>query len=147
MEISRIIIKGESGYGSVFEAYRDKVVITPSSITYEYIPGVENNIKSHRKWSYRTDSPEFSVLYKKIADMALPILHNDQILFATDVGATDISVTYKDKHRESAHFFCPSEFFKDWFQLIKCIVPPCEEIPMVLQTDEDIEGTANAEGV
>lgn len=38
MEIIRITIKGSSGFSSVDEAYRDKVTLTPHSISYEYKP-------------------------------------------------------------------------------------------------------------
>lgn len=37
-DVIRIIIKGASGYGPVDEAYEDKLVITSSSISYEYKP-------------------------------------------------------------------------------------------------------------
>lgn len=64
-----------------------------------------------------------------------------------DIGPADISVTYEDKHRESAHFFCPSEFFADWFQFIKQMILPCEEMPAVLQTDEDFEEDPDGESL
>ena len=44
-DIVRIIIKGASGYGPVDEAYEDKIVITSSSISYEYKPHPESNSK------------------------------------------------------------------------------------------------------
>ncbi len=37
-DIIRIVIKGESGYCSVDDAYNDKITITRDSIRYEYKP-------------------------------------------------------------------------------------------------------------
>ena len=51
-DIIRIVIKGGSGYGSVDEAYSDKVTIDRDSISYEYNPVVESEINITRKWSY-----------------------------------------------------------------------------------------------
>ena len=50
-DIIRIIIKGESGYGPVDEAFTDKVTIDLDSIRYEYKPVVESKI-NERKRSY-----------------------------------------------------------------------------------------------
>ena len=43
-DIIRIIIKGESGYGPVDEAFTDKVTIDHDSIRYEYRPVMESKI-------------------------------------------------------------------------------------------------------
>ena len=46
---------------------------------------------------------------------------------------------FEDKHKESVNYFCPSEFFAEYFQLIKKLVPSCEDVPEVLKTKEDFE--------
>lgn len=48
-EITRIVIKGSSGYCCVDEAFNDKVTITEESISYEYVPYVESEINPKRK--------------------------------------------------------------------------------------------------
>ena len=123
MDIVRITIKGESCYGPVDEAFSDKITITNSSIKYEYKPHPSSKLETNipRKWSYTTDSPMFKEL------------------FITDIGATEIIATFEDKHRESAKFFCPSEFFKEYFRLIKEMVPNTEYVPAVLLTEDDYE--------
>ena len=63
----------------------------------------------------------------------------DIILFATDIGPTIIKATFDDKHRETVNYFCPSEFFEEYFRVIKQMVPGCEYTPVVLLTDEDFE--------
>lgn len=134
MRIIRIVIKGASGYGPVDEAYKDKVTLTPSSISYEYKPHplAQSETNIYRKWSYKTNSPAFNVLYEAIAAKTPEYLHDDDELLVLDTGPTEIVVTFEDKHKESVHHFCPSEYFADYFQLIKKLVPCCEYTPAVL---------------
>lgn len=141
MDIVKIIIKGASGYGPVDEAYEDKVTITASSISYEYKPHPISNLDTnvYRKWSYKTTSPIFKQVFKEVAAMTPAIIYNDDILFATDIGSTEITVTFEDKHREKVNFFCPSEFFLEYFREIKNLVPACEYTPAVLLTSDDFD--------
>lgn len=140
-DIVRIIIKGASGYGPIEEAYEDKIVITSSSISYEYKPHPESNSKRnfYRKWSYKTTSPMFKEIYGRIAKMTPYYLYNREVLFVTDIGPTIITATFDDKHRETVNYFCPNEFFEDYFRTIKRLVPACERTPAVLLTSEDFE--------
>lgn len=141
MDIVRIVIKGESGYCPSDQAFTDKVTITETSIKYEYKPHPcsESETNIPRKWSYTTDSPLFKLVFKKVAEMTPKYLYSTDILFATDLGATEIIATFKDKHRESASFFCPSEYFEEYFCLIKEMVPKTEYVPAVLLTSDDYE--------
>ena len=142
MKIIKIVIKGASGYGSVDEAYEDKVTITPSSISYEYTPHpyAHSDTNIHRKWSYTTSSPVFRELFEAIAAKVPEYLYNnDEVLMALDIGPIDLIATFEDKPKESLHLFCPSEYFADLFRLIKQMVPGCEDIPAVLLTQEDYE--------
>jgi len=138
-DIIKIMIKGGSGYGPVDEAYEDRLVITSSSISYEYKPhpmsDSETNI--YRKWSYKTSSPLFVTLFQRIAEMTPHFLYNDEVLFCTDIGPTIITATFDDKHRETVNYFCPNEFFADYFRVIKQMVPTTEYTPAVLMTSED----------
>ena len=132
MDIIRIVIKGESGYGSYEDAYKERVTITPTSITYEYVPAVESETNVHHKWSYKTDSKAFNELYNKAARIAPRYLNRLDVETVCDIGCTELVYTFEDKHRESAEFFQTSDFFEDLFRVIKKMVPGCEEIPLVL---------------
>jgi hypothetical protein len=141
MQIVRIVIKGESGYCPVDEAFSDKVTISESSIKYEYKPHPcsDSELNVPRKWSYTTDSSMFKYLFKQVAEMTPKFLYSDEILYATDIGATKIIATFEDKHRESVDFFCPSEYFREYFNLIKEMVPKTEYVPAVLLTEDDYD--------
>ena len=66
-------------------------------------------------------------------------LYNDEVLFVTDIGPTTITATFEDKHRETVNYYCPSDFFADYFKTIRQMVPSCESIPTVLLTSDDFE--------
>ncbi len=139
MEIIKIVIKGTSGYGPIDEAYTDKVTITADSISYEYKPHPQSQLETniYRKWSYRTTSPIFRELYRRVAEMVPQYLTDNVMPFVKDTGKTEIIATYEDGHKKKADYFCSSDFFKEWFLLIKKLVPGCEYVPAVLLTEED----------
>lgn len=56
MDVVKITIKGSYGFFSYDEAYTDKVIITPDSISYEYKPAYKTDVNPKRKWSYKTSS-------------------------------------------------------------------------------------------
>lgn len=141
MEIVRITIKGAPGYGCSEDAYEEKVSLTESSISYEYTPGPEN-VTQAKKWSYKATSESFRELFRRIAEMTPGVLDVDEDLFAHDIGETEIIVTYADRHRRRECFFCPSEYFRDYFGLVKKLMPQCEEMPQVLRTQEDYMSNA-----
>jgi len=139
--IIKIVIKGASGYGPGDEAYEDKIILTDSSISYEYKPNemAHSETNVYRKWSYKTTSPLFKQIFEEVVAKTPYFLYNDEKLFATDIGPTEIIATFEDKHKESVNYFCPSEFFREYFKLIKVLVPETEYTPAVLLTDDDFE--------
>lgn len=137
MEIIKIQIKSESGYGPVEESYKDKLVLTRESIAYEFVPYCESKCERIHKWNYKTNSLIFASLYSQICEVIPRYLDSDEILYCTDIGPTDLVVTYKDKSRKTEHFYCPSEFFRDLFILVRKMIPPCEDIPVSLILDDD----------
>lgn len=141
MRIVRITIKGESGYGPIDRAYEDKITLTDSSISYEYKPHPLSNseMNVYRKWSYKTTSADFKEIFQAVAEMTPDIINCEDELLACDIGPTEIIVTYEDKHKDHECFFCPSEYFREWFLLIKKLVPQCEKTPEVLWTIDDEE--------
>lgn len=140
-DIIKITISGVSGFCPVDEAYSDKVTITPSSISYEYKPHTESRLETniYRKWSYKTTSPVFRELYKRVAEMTSKYLVGEDALYVCDGSPTIITATFQDKHKESAVFYSSLDFFHDYFSLIKEMIPNTEYVPAVLLTREDYE--------
>lgn len=134
-EVTRIIIKGEAGWCSEDFAYKDRLSIDACSISYERIPMIESDYNERRKWSFRTTSQDFRLLFNMLAYQVTTILERDEAPFVTDIGGTTFSVTYSDKTRESKTFFLPSEDFEDCFNVVRMMMPSCERAPDVLGED------------
>ena len=92
-EITRIVIKGSSGYCCYDEAFNDKVTITQDSIAYEYVPYQETDINPKRKWSYKTNSPIFKMKYDEVAGMLPGIIERGVEEFCTDIGGIEFNIT------------------------------------------------------
>ena len=131
-EIVKITIKGESGYCSIVDAYRDKVTITNNSIAYEYKPYEESDENRSKKWTYRTDSPIFRQLFSEVTK-TIPAVLSICEPFYCDIGSTTFVITYADKAKEEQYFCLPGHCFKDCFSIIQKMIPGCEEIPEVIQ--------------
>lgn len=136
-EITRIVIKGSSGYCCYDEAFNDKVTITQDSIEYKYVPYQETDINPNRKWSYKTNSPIFKMKYDEIASMLSGIVERGVEEFYTDIGGIEINITYSDKTKLKETYCVPGDCFEELFVAIKSLVPECEYTPAVLLTSED----------
>ena len=138
-KIKRICIKRGSGYVPAEYAYNEKLTITPESFSYELTPYLETEGKyPHQKWSYKTNSSLYKDWFMSVAEMTPEYLHCDEDLFVTDIGSVEIIVTYEDKKKESACFFCPRRFFEWYFKLIREMIPAGERIPEMLLMEEDL---------
>ena len=144
-DIIRIAIKGEAGYGPADMGYRDKVTLEHNSIRYEYKPMIESENNVSRRWTYKTTSPVFQKLFKEVADAVDIILGREEIPFCTDIGATTFTIAYADKTKRERYFFLPGDEFKECFDVIKQMIPGCEDMPNVLMTSEDHPGICWAE--
>lgn len=138
-DIIKIVIKGASGYCCYDEAYNDKLSITADSIVYEYMPAVESELNPKRKWSYKTNSPLYKVLYSSVIEMLPRYLNDDIESFCTDVGGIEFIVTYSDKTKFKKLFWVSSEDFIDLFRVIKQMIPATEYTPAVLITSDDFD--------
>lgn len=96
-DISKIAIKGASGYCCSDEAYNDKITITPESISYEYTPFLESEMNPKRKWSYKTNSPIFKMKFDHIAKMIPEIIERGIDKFCTDIGGIELILRMRTK--------------------------------------------------
>jgi hypothetical protein len=138
-EITKVTIKGESGYGPADEAYKDRVTVEANMISYEYIPVFVAETNPMRKWFYKTTSPIYQKLFNDLVEVMPSIINRDLNEFCTDIGAIEFTVSYADKTKWKETFFLPGDCFKDCFAIIKQMVPDCEYVPAVLLTKEDYD--------
>lgn len=137
--IAKIVIKGCSGYGPYDAAYEDKLTLTNSSIAYEYKPLCVSKENPLRKWSYKTTSEEFSVLFSQIAELMPSILEPEVIASCCDAGMIDFSVTYADKSKRQRTYWGSDDAFQKIFGIIKLLVPRVERTPEVIMTGADYD--------
>lgn len=137
--ITKVTIKGESGYGPADETYKDRVTVEANKISYEYLPVVESEINPMRKWLYKTTSPVYEKLFNDLVEVMPSIINRNINDFCLDIGAIEIIVSYADKTKWKQTFFLPGDRFKECFAIIKQMVPSCEYVPAVLLTKEDYD--------
>lgn len=135
--ITKVIIKGGSGYGAYYDAYSDKVTIDENSITYEYKPMVVSDNKQVIKWKYKTSNPSFEKSFERIASSATNILASEDREPCCDIGATIITVIYSDKTKMEKCYFDTPDRFRKLFDKVKKLVPSTEEIPFVIRTYDE----------
>lgn len=136
-DIIQIVIKGTSGFGSIDNAYRDKVTVTPDFIAYEYTPYRETAAVPKRKWRFQTNSPTYQAEYDKITALLPKALAGSEETYCTDIGSVSFVITYADKTKLQKTYWLPGEYFGELFTAIKALVPACEPVPAVLRTSED----------
>lgn len=139
MTIERIVIKGASGYCCFDNAFNDKVTLTNESISYEYVPCVESEMKTKRKWTYKTNSRLFKMQYEQIASMISATIEKEVLEFSTDVGGIEFNIIYSDKTKFKETYWVTGDYFDELFAEIKSLVPTSECIPVVLMTSKDYE--------
>lgn len=137
-EIVRVVIKGESGYQQIEDAYRDKLTITSDSISYECKPKHELSKISECKWRYKTNNSEFTERFEYIAEKLLQAIQQDQV-DCEDGNYIEIIITCSDKSKVKKASFGPDDSFKSVFNEIKKLVPGTEQVPGVLKTSEEDE--------
>lgn len=133
----RIVIKGESGFCSINEAYTDTVTITPDWIRYKYEPRELSEHNLPMSWAYQPSGLGYRALFDEVAEKVAGILEQDDEEFVADVGSTTFAVTYPNGTKKHRVFYLPGDDFAECFALVKKMVPSEEAIPRVLLTSDD----------
>ena len=98
---------------------------------------VESERNPKKWWKYKTTSPIFKKIYSGVAEEVNVIMNWDLVVHTRDIESTEFIVTFSDKTKWKKVFSLPKSRFKACFSVIKQMVPDCEEVPVVLITDED----------
>ena len=146
VRVTKIVIKRSPNFFEEPQFNCNKVTITESSIAYEYVSVIEKTRIDYqeesqfetleKKWSYKTNSPIFKSIYDEIVQMVPDIVERNPA-FCTDIGGMKFIITYSDNSKIERIFFTNRDYFKDWFAIIKKLVPTTEQIPDVLLTSDD----------
>lgn len=124
-DIIRIAIKTTSGYGSMEEAYTDKLILFKDSVRYRHLPLIESETNATRTWSFKTTNPAFQKLFTEACAAVEEILNREEESFVCDAGSITFRVTYADKAVKEREFFL-TNVFQALFDIINQMVPACE---------------------
>lgn len=146
--ITKIVIRRYIGYFDEPKFTCNKVTITENSIAYEYVPQIEYQGESEMqtgviKWSYKTNSPIFQMIYAEIVQMIPEILARELDILGVDMGPFEFTITYSDKSKFRRVFQIDGNYFRDLFVVIKRLVPMMEQVPELLLTSDDFDDEEN----
>ena len=134
------MIKGISGFGLTDEAYTEKIAITSEAISYIYNPEVESDFNSKRKWSYKTTSEYFKMVYSELVNEILAIIDGQLSCDGRDGTGIELIVTYADKTEFKELYWCADELFENVFIVLSKLIPEIEEKPKMLLGIDDFNG-------
>lgn len=130
--IIKIVLEGSSGMTSIEDSFSDKLVITPSEISYTSGPYGIHGAEALIKWSYKTNSQAFETLYEQLTAKISDMFNLDDMLFVMDGGSVNFTVTYSDGRKKSMSYSYLSDSYRDCFELIKRMVPSSKTLPLVI---------------
>lgn len=137
VRIKKITFESQSCWGTIDEAYKDKLTIKNGEVSYVYKPEIESEINPYRKWSYKTNSPIVTMLYESLtknyeAVKALP----DE--WCTDILPTVVKFYFEDGHVDLVETYDLSAA-EDFLICVRRLVPETEYMPVCIATSEDYE--------
>lgn len=137
-EIVKIVIRSESGYGCIDDAYEDSITVKPTGISYHYTPFLESEMNPSCKWSYKAESAAFREKFQHLASVAEEIIPCEEQVIILDAGATDLIVYYSDKTKKVREYFFEDDRADFFFKMLREMIPSFEKMPVLLdEEDED----------
>ena len=151
-EIIKIVIRSESGYGCIDDAYEDSITVKPTGISYHYIPFLESEMNPSCKWSYKAESAAFREKFQHLASVAEEIIPCEEQVIILDAGATDLIVYYSDKTKKVREYFFEDDRADFFLKMLREMIPSFEKMPVLLEEedeDDDIvrEKIEDAQGI
>ncbi len=137
--VERIVIKMETGFFPAMydDGYKDRLVITPNSISYVNEPRFEH--MDNYRWSYKTMSLDFTLAFIEIAQEVEKIIRRQLDFVCCDGDHFIFTLTYEDGSKESRDFWASSEDFEGCFSAIRKIIPQTEELPDMILSEADYD--------
>lgn len=150
MDVKRIVIKGESGFWQSFDPFKEKIVITSNSISYEWwklrprtlplavISDDSRNVnakeiqrkgiewENHKKWSYRSENTEFYAKFKMISEELEKIIEDGERFFCLDANMFEFILIGEDGTKTSMSTCSVAEYISNVFTLIEQLIPDLE---------------------
>ena len=138
-DVKRIVITSTSGYGSVADAYQDRLTLTLEGISYKRTPEIESDYNYGRTWTFKTNNREYQGYVDYLAEKVAELIRNGIPYEVTDVGVIGISVIYADGTKLKDSYQINRGYFSGILSELSEFIPPCELIPVLLDYNEEDE--------
>jgi len=149
----RIVIKEDTG-GFCGVQYFTTLIIKKNSISYK--ERTENHIDSmfypERDYSYKykIESSLFEHRFNELIDAIERAKESrTDFIICTDVGVNELIIEYEDGSKTKIEFYLGlyENKFNEVADIIRSMIPSCEQISEYLMTDEELEAMNNPDGV
>ena len=124
-EIIKLTIKTTSGYGRVDQSYSTRIILTPHSISYRYMP---YKAEDESYFTYKTNSKIFQEYYDQVCLVVVQNMIRDDLKDVCDAGMIQFVLTYQSKTKIKKEFFVPMDEFEGLMDLLIQMCPKVENI-------------------
>lgn len=132
-EITRVVIKRESGCRGSEDEYSETFTLTANSIAYEYRPRCASETRVPKAWAWESDDAAFAQSFAEIVQAMPAILNPASSCFRPDAGKNAFLVAFADNSRQTIVYYCPPGEFGAVFRAVRNLVPPGEVMPEMLK--------------
>lgn len=133
--IVQIEVECSAGFCPGNNVRKDKVILTPDTIDYEYKPYCETESNYAYSWRYQSEDQDFRLKYSQVANRIRKILKKDVEPWY-DSGTVVIRVIYADGSALEKTYLRPRSYFEKLYCAIDDMVP--EDVVLVKKrTSED----------
>lgn len=133
-KIIKIVCSMTMGYSPGVIPTKEKLTLTECSVKFKgQYPRHQDDVQII-DWSIRSNSLQFQEQFYRICE-TIPnkIMRMNQLeVWGCNTG-TGFTIYYEDKTKEKYDFGIPPTEFSDLLKLIKPLIPPVEELPILLQ--------------
>ena len=86
----------------------------------------ESKWESHKKWSYRSENPEFHTKFQMISEELKKIIEDGELIDCCDANMYEFILSWEDGSKTSMSICSMSEYFPNLFTLIEQLIPNLE---------------------
>ena len=132
-EVKSVTITYESGFGPVSEAYQEKLVITGNSLSYQFIPHMENKNDEEKAWSYKSSSEFFLKSIRESVNEMVKLIWMEERSDCLDARPITFNILFTDKSKFKRVYLEPVSEFRKILSPLKKLVPQHETMPEIFK--------------
>ena len=131
-QYDKITISGESCWGRIDEAYKDKLILKKNRISYKFIPEVKSKDNPRIDWNHRMNDMRFEDAFNRLVAYRIH-LEQLQRMEVMDVLPTKIAFYFKGIKKWE--FEAYNDQIKEFIMTVNAMIPDSEETPECIKYD------------